>query len=274
MVHKPPALPGEWRRRRLVPTRCVGLVNHAADCTVSPPPREAAAGAAFSGGRIGPRSSVTAAVYVFSVIPVCRVARPRAVAWPCMVTRGSKHGHATVRDRATHAKHVRRRMRRYVFSVSCVHVPRVACQPVVIVVLFSLRRYAIGKRGRNNHGLASRRTAVAGNPWHMGKGSREHIRRCSRGHVPRQGEIMPAERRLGHATRRTTFLLHRRQVHLLLESSGESSGTLCVALDGRGRGGYVGIMARLARGGSSGASESPSDGRPLGDWRVRGGPGE
>ena len=44
--------------------------------------------------------------YVFSVIPDCRVARSRAVAWPCMVTWGSKHGHATAHDRATHAKHV------------------------------------------------------------------------------------------------------------------------------------------------------------------------
>jgi hypothetical protein len=25
---------------------------------------------------------------------LCRVARPRAVAWPCVVMRGSKHGHS------------------------------------------------------------------------------------------------------------------------------------------------------------------------------------
>ena len=45
---------------------------------------------------------------MFSVTRDCRVARPRAVAWPCTVTWGSKHGHATARDRATHARHVRR----------------------------------------------------------------------------------------------------------------------------------------------------------------------
>ena len=38
---------------------------------------------------------------MFSVIRDCRVARPRALAWPCTVTWGSKHGHATARDRAT-----------------------------------------------------------------------------------------------------------------------------------------------------------------------------
>ena len=51
-------------------------------------------------------------------------------------------------------------------------------------------------------------------------------------------------------------------------------GTLYVSLDGRCRAGYVGIMARLARGGVPALRSHVRTGRPLGDWRVRGGPGE
>ena len=36
MVHKPPAPPGEWCRQGVVPTRCVGLVNHAPILPLSP----------------------------------------------------------------------------------------------------------------------------------------------------------------------------------------------------------------------------------------------